>query len=344
MTFQVDTGALLDRARKYERQGRAEEAAAAFAEAAGALEARADWPSAVAARARHARALASAGRADEALRALDAAERAASGLPEPSAGPRAVLDGQAAHVLAAAGRTGDAARRAWASMAGFRAAGDHKRADVAAVHAAKLIVRDAGGRGAVAPLRDLLARIPPGGDGHRQVAALLDEAERRPDRDHDVIVTDPDRPVWGRLAAALAVGAHLAVGNGVAWNHPGAADERPERDRELLERDWGVTDPGAGARRPTRCSPPRTATPRSRSSWTGGAAAPARTPGGTASPRGAASATPPTGRPARYSTCRRRSCATRRGSAPTGCSPRTAASTASSATTSAAPSTWPGGA
>lgn len=245
MTFQVDTGALLDRARKYERQGRAEEAAAAFAEAAGALEARADWPSAVAARARHARALASAGRADEALRALDAAERAASGLPEPSAGPRAVLDGQAAHVLAAVGRTGDAARRAWASMSGFRAAGDHRRADVAAVHAAKLIVRDAGGRGAVAPLRELLARIPPGGDGHRQVAALLAEAERRPDRDHDVIVTDPDRPVWGRLAAALAVGAHLAVGNGVAWNHLGAADERPERDRELLERDWGVTDPGS---------------------------------------------------------------------------------------------------
>lgn len=236
MTFQ----AMLDRARKYERQGRPEEAAGAYASAAQDAEARGDRASAVAVRARQARALAAAGRVDEALRVLDGAERAASALP---GGPevRAMLDGQAAHVVAAAGRTGDAARRAWGAMAGFRSAGDHKRADVAGVHAARLIVKDAGPRGALGPLRDLLARMPAGGDGHRQVAALLADAERRPDRDHDVLITDPDSASWGRLAAALAVGAHLAVGNAVPWNTLSTPDGARD-DRVLLERDWGITD------------------------------------------------------------------------------------------------------
>ncbi|MEU6745961.1 hypothetical protein ABZ914_07040, partial [Spirillospora sp. NPDC046719] len=72
MTFQ----AMLDRARKYERQGRPEEAAGAYASAAQDAEARGDRPSAVAVRARQARALAAAGRVDEALRVLDGAERA----------------------------------------------------------------------------------------------------------------------------------------------------------------------------------------------------------------------------------------------------------------------------
>lgn len=82
--------------------------------------------------------------------------------------------------------------------------------------------------------------MPPGGDDHRQVAKLLADAERRPDRDHDVLVTDPGSAAWGRLAAALAVGAHLAVGNGVAWNT--LADRGARDDRVLLERDWGITD------------------------------------------------------------------------------------------------------
>ncbi|WP_344283849.1 DUF1266 domain-containing protein [Actinomadura napierensis] len=236
MTFQ----AMLDRARRYERQGRSEEAAEAYASAAQDAEARGDRASAAAVRARQARALAAAGRVDEALRVLDGAERAAAALP---GGPevRATLDGQAAHVLAAAGRTGDAARRAWGAMAGFRSVQDHKRADVAGVHAARLIVKDAGPRGALGPLRDLLAKMPPGGDGHRQVAALLADAERRPDRDHDVLITDPDSAAWGRLAAALGVGAHLAVGNGVPWNTLATPDGARD-DRVLLERDWGITD------------------------------------------------------------------------------------------------------
>ncbi|MGI5201803.1 DUF1266 domain-containing protein [Spirillospora sp. CA-108201] len=238
MTFQADTGAVLDRARRYERQGRNAEAAAAYADAAEAMAARGDRASAAAARARYARALAAAGRTGEAQRVLDVLDREAAAMP---AAVRAGLDAQAAHVLAAAGRTGEAARRAWAAMSGFGSLQDAGRAGAAGVHAARLILKDAGPRGALRPLRELLAQMPPGGEAHRQVAGLLADAERRPDRDHDVLVTDPDSAAWGRLAAALAVGAHLAVGNGVAWNaltdHESARD-----DRVLLERDWGVTD------------------------------------------------------------------------------------------------------
>ncbi|MEU8125040.1 DUF1266 domain-containing protein [Spirillospora sp. NPDC049024] len=238
MTFQGDAGAL-ERARKYERQGRAEEAAAAYAGAAEAMEARGDRASAAAARARYARALAAAGRTGEAQRVLDVLDRAAASLP---AGVRAGLDAQAAHVLAAAGRTGEAARRAWAAMSAFGASQDPKRAGAAGVHAARLILKDAGPRGALRPLRELLAQMPPGGEAYGQVAKLLADAERRPDRDHDILVTDPDGAAWGRLAAALAVGAHLAVGNGVAWNTLAGDDESSRDDRVLLERDWGITD------------------------------------------------------------------------------------------------------
>ncbi|WUI03495.1 DUF1266 domain-containing protein [Spirillospora sp. NBC_00431] len=234
MTYQ----AILDRARKFERQGRSGDAAAAYAEAAEAMEARGDWTSAVAARARCARALAAAGKTGEAQRLLDTLDRAAASMP---AGVRAGLDAQAAHVMAAAGRTGEAARRAWSAMGAFWSLHDAKRADAAGVHAARLIVKDAGPRESLRPLRELMAQMPPGGDGHRQVAKLLADAERRPDRDYDILITDPDTAAWGRLAAALAVGAHLAVGNGVAWNTLADHDD-PGGDRVLLERDWGVTD------------------------------------------------------------------------------------------------------
>ncbi|WP_067467403.1 DUF1266 domain-containing protein [Actinomadura macra] len=231
MTYQ----AMLDRARKFERQGRPGEAAAVYADAAAEMEARGDWPSAVAVRARHARALAAAGNTGEAQRVLDTVERAAASMPGEV---RAGLDAQAAHVLAAAGRTGEAARRAWAAMTGYGSLHDLRRAETAGVHAARLILKDAGPRGALRPLRELLAQMPPGGDGFRQVSAMLADAERRPDRDHDILVTDPECAPWGRLAAALAVGAHLAVGNGVAWN----TLEHDGNDRTLLERDWGITD------------------------------------------------------------------------------------------------------
>ncbi|RFS82430.1 DUF1266 domain-containing protein [Actinomadura spongiicola] len=234
MTYQ----AMLDRARKFERQGRFGEAAAVFADAAEAMRAHGDWTSAVATQARCARALAAAGRTGEAQRMLDTIDRTAASMPVEV---RAGLDAQAAHIMAAAGRTGEAARRAWSAMSGFWSLHDAKRADAAGAHAARLIVKDAGPRGALLPLRELLAQMPPGGDGHRQVTALLADAERRPDRDHDVLVTDPDTAAWGRLAAALAVGAHLAVGNGVAWNTLTDPDDAAG-DRVLLERDWGVTD------------------------------------------------------------------------------------------------------
>ncbi|XRQ14899.1 DUF1266 domain-containing protein [Actinomadura welshii] len=226
---------LVERARKFERQGKYGEAAAAYAEAADEMEGRGDWTAAVAVRARCARALAAAGGTGEAHRMLDDLDRAAAAMP---AEVRAGLDAQAAHVLAAAGRTGEAARRAWSAMSGFWSLHDRKRADAAGVHAARLIVKDAGARGALRPLRELLAQLPPGGEGYRRVSAMLADAERRPDRDHDILVTDPQSASWGRLAAALAVGAHLAVANGTAWNTLGGGSGR---DRELLERDWGIT-------------------------------------------------------------------------------------------------------
>ncbi|GAA2402959.1 hypothetical protein GCM10010191_08130 [Actinomadura vinacea] len=232
----------LDRARKYERQGRPDRAAVAYAEVAGALEAAGDWASAVAVRGRHARALQDAGRTDEAMRVLAHADHAAAGLPPHDAGARAVLDGQAAHVLAGAGRPAEARRRAMAAVGGFRSVQDHKRADRAALHAARLAVKELGHRAAVPAIRELMAGVDPAGDARRQISVLLAEAERRPDRDHDILVTDPDAPSWGRLAAALAVGAHLAVGNGVAWNLADGRDEDPADNRERLAESWGVTD------------------------------------------------------------------------------------------------------
>ncbi|MFB4319360.1 DUF1266 domain-containing protein [Actinomadura sp. 21ATH] len=231
----------LERARRYERRGEAAEAAAVYAEAAGALEVRGDLASAVAVRARQARALRDAGRIRDALRIMDAAERAAAGLPDAGA-LRAVLDGQAAHVLEGAGRVKEARARALAALDGFRAVRDRRRAERVAVHAARLAVRESGHRAAVPALRELLAVLAPGGDAHRRVAALLGEAERRPDRDHDIVVTHPGAAAWGRPAAALAVGAHLAVGNGVAWNLPDGRDEDPADVRERLAESWGVTD------------------------------------------------------------------------------------------------------
>nr|BFE38245.1 hypothetical protein GCM10010200_104960 [Actinomadura rugatobispora] len=232
----------LDRARKYERQGKPGEAVRLYAEVAAALEARGDWASAVAVRGRQARALQDAGRLGEAMRALASADHAAAGLPAHAAEARAVLDGQAAHVLAGAGLPAEARGRALAAMGGFRAVQDHRRADRAALHAARLAIREMGHRAAVPAIRELLASVDPAGDVHRQVAVILAEAERRPDRDHDVIVTDPDVPSWGRLAGALAVGAHLATGNGVAWNLADGGDEDPAGTKERLAQSWGVTD------------------------------------------------------------------------------------------------------
>ncbi|MFC4913831.1 DUF1266 domain-containing protein [Actinomadura gamaensis] len=235
----IDPRALLERARRYDRTGRTDEAAAAYAEAAAVLEERRELPAAVLARARQAHALAVQGRTDRALEILAAAEHAAASLPPGPAG--AELAAVAAEVLAEAGLTGEAARRAWAAMAAYQAAGDTVRAERAAVRAGRLILRDAG-RGAAGPLRDLLARLVHGGDAYRRVAEMLSEAERRPDRDHDVLITDPEAPAWGKLAHALAVGAHLAVGNGVPWNTL-ADPDGPEHNRKLLARDWDVTDP-----------------------------------------------------------------------------------------------------
>ncbi|MFD0534508.1 DUF1266 domain-containing protein [Actinomadura luteofluorescens] len=237
MTFQADAGAVLDRARKYERQGRNAEAAAAYADAAEAMEARGEPAAAAGARARYARALAAAGRTGEAQRVLDVLDR----------GPRRCGRGPGGAGRAGGPRPGrrGADRRGRAARlggdVGVRIAAGPQARGAAGVHAARLILEDAGPRGALLPLRELLAQIPPGGEAHRRVAELLADAERRPDRDHDILVTDPGGAAWGRLAAALAVGAHLAVGNGVAWNR--LADRDGARDdRVLLERDWGVTD------------------------------------------------------------------------------------------------------
>ncbi|GAA4097872.1 DUF1266 domain-containing protein [Actinomadura miaoliensis] len=145
-------------------------------------------------------------------------------------------------MLAGAGRMDEAVGRAVRSVSGFRAVQDHRRADRAAVHAARLALKRSGPRAAVPVLRELLALLVPASDGHRQVAGMLADAERQPDRDHDILLADPDVPTWGRFAHAMAVGAHLAVGNGVAWNSVTDGRETREENRRLLADSWSVTD------------------------------------------------------------------------------------------------------
>ncbi|MDK0518021.1 DUF1266 domain-containing protein [Streptomyces sp. ML-6] len=54
------------------------------------------------------------------------------------------------------------------------------------------------------------------------------------------LLTDGGGPLHGPVAYGLAVGAHLAVHNGLVWNRLGAAYADYESDRAWLRNPWGV--------------------------------------------------------------------------------------------------------
>lgn len=56
----------------------------------------------------------------------------------------------------------------------------------------------------------------------------------------DVLLTDNGGPLHGPLAHGLALGAHLAVTNGLIWNRLGAAYEDYATDRARLRSPWGI--------------------------------------------------------------------------------------------------------
>ncbi|WSW88151.1 DUF1266 domain-containing protein [Streptomyces anulatus] len=55
-----------------------------------------------------------------------------------------------------------------------------------------------------------------------------------------VLLTDAGGPLHGPLAHGLALGAHLAVTNGLIWNRLGAAYENYASDRARLRSPWGI--------------------------------------------------------------------------------------------------------
>ncbi|MFJ3531545.1 DUF1266 domain-containing protein [Streptomyces sp. NPDC090132] len=61
----------------------------------------------------------------------------------------------------------------------------------------------------------------------------------------DLLVTHRAGPLHGPLAHGLALGAHLAVNNGIVWNDLGATYQGYSTDRARLRHPWGVLDRAA---------------------------------------------------------------------------------------------------
>ncbi len=158
------------------------------------------------------------------------------------------------------------------------------------------------------------------------------------------LLTDAAGQLHGPLAHGLALGAHLAVNNGIVWNRLGAVYQDYATDRARLRSPWGIQHRAdlrdrlgslmqygwSGGSRRASCGP---ATP-----WPSGLSARPRArsgprPWSARSPR----ATPGTGR-RRTGRCTA-SPGTRNGSGPTGCWPRTGGSTRSPRSTWAGRST-----
>ncbi|MGW7097367.1 DUF1266 domain-containing protein [Streptomyces sp. NPDC054874] len=64
--------------------------------------------------------------------------------------------------------------------------------------------------------------------------------ERSGGAERGVLLTDDGGPLHGPLAHGLALGAHLAVTNGLIWNRLGAAYEDYATDRARLRSPWGI--------------------------------------------------------------------------------------------------------
>ncbi|MFE7140646.1 DUF1266 domain-containing protein [Streptomyces sp. NPDC057644] len=70
--------------------------------------------------------------------------------------------------------------------------------------------------------------------------AWLRADERTGGHERGVLLTDSGGPLHGPLAQGLALGAHLAVTNGLIWNRLGAAYEDYAGDRARLRSPWGI--------------------------------------------------------------------------------------------------------
>ncbi|MFD4028740.1 DUF1266 domain-containing protein [Streptomyces sp. NPDC058576] len=73
-----------------------------------------------------------------------------------------------------------------------------------------------------------------------RLKAWLRAEERSGGREHGRLLTDSGGPLHGPLAHGLALGAHLAVTNGLVWNQLGAAYEDYATDRARLRSPWGI--------------------------------------------------------------------------------------------------------
>jgi len=74
----------------------------------------------------------------------------------------------------------------------------------------------------------------------RHLKAWLKADEHTGGYEHRVLLTDSGGPLYGPLAHGLALGAHLAVANGLIWNRLGAAYEDYATDRARLRSPWGI--------------------------------------------------------------------------------------------------------
>ncbi|MFI1222303.1 MULTISPECIES: DUF1266 domain-containing protein [unclassified Streptomyces] len=74
----------------------------------------------------------------------------------------------------------------------------------------------------------------------RHLKRWLKADEHAAGPEHGVLLTDSGGPLHGPLAHGLALGAHLAVTNGLIWNRLGAAYENYATDRARLRSPWGI--------------------------------------------------------------------------------------------------------
>ncbi|MFJ7087969.1 DUF1266 domain-containing protein [Streptomyces griseus] len=74
----------------------------------------------------------------------------------------------------------------------------------------------------------------------KHLKAWLKADEHSGGPEHGVLLTDDGGPLHGPLAHGLALGAHLAVTNGLIWNRLGAVYEDYATDRARLRSPWGV--------------------------------------------------------------------------------------------------------
>ncbi|MEW2067970.1 DUF1266 domain-containing protein [Streptomyces sp. NPDC007346] len=74
----------------------------------------------------------------------------------------------------------------------------------------------------------------------KRLKAWLKADEHSGGHEHGVLLTDNGGPLYGPLAHGLALGAHLAVTNGLVWNRLGAAYEDYATDRARLRSPWGI--------------------------------------------------------------------------------------------------------